>query len=177
MLPVRCTVRCPMDGFRCAWMRLQHPCALAGEQCGGALQSLKEEEWQLVQSRCAVDKQPVYKSVVICKRHANRWLHRWQPTRCAACLQPLSSSAAMPCPEWLRERLGAAHGAVVHVRPCYKEAVAARKQAAPNKQPMKVETENTPPAPSFQIDVSLHHTCRCGSRSLARCSPALSACV
>jgi hypothetical protein len=53
----------------------------------------------------------------------------------------------------MREKLGDHHGAFVHERPCYKEAVAARKQQAAAPQPMEVEQENNPPQPTFQIDV------------------------
>jgi len=134
-------------------MRLQHPCALGGEQCSGALQSLTEEEWELVRGRCAIDERVVYDSAVMCKRHVNEWLHRYKPTRCAACPQPLSSSGSMPCPDWMREQLGAHHGAFVHKRPCYERALAAKKQQTVNTQPMEVEQENNPPQPTFHIDV------------------------
>ncbi len=157
VLLVRRAVCCVMDGICCAWMRLQHPCALGGEQCGGALQSLTEEEWELVRGRCAIEARPSYDSAVICKRHVNEWLHRYKPTRCAACPRPLSSSARMPCPEWMRKQLGAHHGAFVHVRPCYLEAVAAKKEQAADTQPMAVEQENSPPQPTFHIDVSTTH--------------------
>ena len=121
---------------------LQHPCALGGEQCGGALQSLTEEEWELVRGRCAIDERVTYYSAVICKRHVNEWLHRYKPTQCAACPHPLSSSGSMPCPDWLREKLGSHRGAFVHKRPCYEKALAAKKQQAADTQPMEVEPED-----------------------------------
>ena len=135
-------------------MRVQHPCALSGEQCGGALQSLSEEEWQLVRGRCAINGQSIYDSPLVCKRHADEWLHRYKPTQCAACPQPLSASGSMACPEWLRQQLGAHHGAAVHKRPCYQNALAAKKQQADATPPMQVEQENRPPPLPFQIDVS-----------------------
>ena len=107
-----------------------------------------------MRGRCTIDQRAIHDSAVICKRHADEWLHRYQPTRCAACPRPLSSSGSMPCPEWMREQLAAQHGASVHVRPCYKAAVAAKKQQAADTQPMEVEPENNPPPPTFQIDVS-----------------------
>ena len=119
----------------------------------------------------------MYDTPVICKRHADEWLHRYKPTKCAACPQPLSSSAWRVCPEWLREQLGAPHGAFVHKRPCYQAALAVKNQQAADQQPMEVEQENNPPPPSFQIDVSHHDACRCGSRTLSGCSHALSVCV
>jgi hypothetical protein len=125
---------------------LQHPCALRGEQCSGALQSLTEEEWELVRGRCTIDERVVYDSAVICKHHVNEWLHRYKPSRCAACPNPLSSSGSMPCPDWMREQLGANHGTAVHVRPCYKAAVAAKKQQTADSRPMEVEQENIFPS-------------------------------
>jgi len=135
---------------------LQHPCALSGEQCGGALQSLTEEEWKLLRGRCAISERATYDAAVVCKRHADEWRHWYKPPRCAACPRPLSASAWRPCPEWMREQLGAQHGAAVHKRPCYEKALAAKKQRAADPQPMEVEQENKPPQPTFHIDVSQH---------------------
>jgi len=106
------------------------------------MQSLTEAEWELVRGRSAIDERVVYDSAVMCKRHVNEWLRRYKPTRCAACPNPLSSSGSMPCPDWMREQLGAQQGAAVHVRPCYKAAVAARKRQTADTQPMEVEQEN-----------------------------------
>src|SRR4029078_7753663 len=105
-----------------------------------------EEEWELVRGRCAIEARTSYDSAVICKRHVNEWLHRYKPTQCAACSRPLSSSARMPCPEWMREKLGAHHGAFVHVRPCYINAVAAKKKQVSSNQPMAVNPENISPS-------------------------------
>jgi hypothetical protein len=164
VLFVCCAVCSRTHGLFAVLMRMQHPCALGGEQCGGALQSLKEEEWELVRGRCAIDERVVYDSAAICKRHVDEWLHWYKPTRCAACPRPLSSSARRPCPEWMREQLGAQHGAFVHERPCYKAAVEAKKRQAADPQPMEVEQENRPPQPTFQIDVSQHTHSSSGSR-------------
>ena len=114
------------------------------------------DEEQLLHSRCAMDGQATQDSAVICKKHGNEWLQRYKPTKCAACPQPLSSSGSMPCPDWLREKLGAHHGAFVHKRPCYEKALAAKKQQAADTQPMEVEQENNPHQPTFHIDVSQH---------------------
>ena len=91
----------------------------------------------------------------ICQRHHDQWLQHYKPTRCAACPVPLAS-AARPCPEWLREELQALHGAFVHLRPCYLEAVARRKQKTNHtSEPMETEEENIPTQQTnFQIDVS-----------------------
>jgi hypothetical protein len=109
-----------------------------------------------VRGRCAIDEGIVYDSAVICKRHVNEWLHRYKPTQCAACPQPLSSSASMACPEWLRQQLGAHHGASLHKRPCYEKALAAKKQQAADTQLIKVEPDNNPPQQAFQLDVCQH---------------------
>jgi len=156
VLLVCCAVCSRTHGLPAVLMRMQHPCALSSEQCSGALQSLTEEKWELVRGRCATDERVTYDAAVICKRHADEWLHWYKPTRCAACPRPLSSSARMPCPEWMREQLGAPHGAFVHVRPCYLEAVAAKKQQTADTQPMEVEQENELPNKTFQLDVSQH---------------------
>ena len=115
-----------------------------------------EEEWKLVRERCTIDKRATYNAAVICKRHADAWLHRYKPTKCAACPQSLSSSGSMACPEWMRKQLGAHHGAFVHKRPCYEKALAAKKQQVAVSQPMEVEQENNPPQPTFHIDVNQH---------------------
>ena len=83
----------------------------------------------------------------------------------------------MPCPEWLRGQLGASHGAFVHKRPCYQTALAEKKQQAADQQPMEVEQENSPPLPSFQINVRQHYTDSSGSRTRSARSPALSSFV
>ena len=113
-------------------------------------------EEQLLHGRCEMDGQAVQNSPVICKKHGNEWLHRYQPTQCAACPTPISSSGRRPCPEWLREQLGAHHGAFVHKRPCYEKALAAKKQQAADTQPMEMEQENELPNKTFQLDVSQH---------------------
>ena len=135
---------------------LQRPCALSSEQCSGALQSITEEEWRLVRERCTIDERVTYDAAVICKRHADEWLHRYKPKRCAACPMPLSSSARMPCPEWMREKLGAQHGAFVHVRPCYLEAVTAKKQQTAGTQPMEVEPETISPSQFYPLTSVSH---------------------
>jgi hypothetical protein len=166
-----------MDGFCCEWTRCQHPCALSGEQCGGTLQSLTEGEWSLLRSRCAIAERMVHDSSVVCKRHANEWVHRYKPTRCAACPAPLSSSGWRLCPEWLREQLGAEHGATVHERPCYKEAVAAKKQQVADTQPSEVKQEIQPSQPTFHIDVSDHTHCNQASCLATEHSPTLLLCA
>ena len=90
-----------------------------------------------MRGRCAIDDRVVYNSAVVCKQHVDEWLHRYKPTKCAACPRSLSSSAWRPCPEWLREQLAAQHGAFVHERPCYREAVAAKQRQAADPQPIK----------------------------------------
>jgi hypothetical protein len=157
VLLVCCAVCLCTHGLSTVLMCVQHPCALSGEQCSGALQSLTKAEWKLVRGRCAIDERATFDSAVICKRHSDEWLHWYKPQRCAACPQPLSSSGSMPCPEWLREQLGAHHGAFVHKRSCYETALAAKKQHAADTQPMVVEQENIPPQPTFHIDVSTTH--------------------
>ena len=112
------------------------------------MQSLTEEEWKLVRGRCTIDERVVYDNAVICKRHADEWLHWYKPTRCAACPQPLSSSACRPCPEWMREKLGAHHGAFVHKRPCYEKALVAKSQQAADAESMEVEQESSFPSQS-----------------------------
>ncbi len=159
-------------------MRMQHPCALSSEQCSRALQSLTEEEWELVRGRCAIDERVTYDAAVICKRHADEWLHWYKPTRCAACPNPLSSSAWRPCPEWMREQLGAQQGAFVHERPCYKAAVAAKKQLAADTQPMEVEQGNIFPSQSVhssQPAMRRHRSVRACIPTLT-CSSALLGC-
>lgn len=140
---------------------LQRPCALSNDRCGGVLQSLTEEEWKTVRERCIIDGRHTYDSTVMCKHHVNEWLHRYKPTSCAACPRPLSASSSMQCPEWMRQQLNTHHGAFVHVRPCYYEALAARKQRAADTRPVEVQQENEQPKRTFQIDVSQHniHTC------------------
>jgi hypothetical protein len=120
------------------------------------MQSLTEEEWKLVRGRCTIDERVVYDSAVICKRHADEWLHWYKPTRCAACPQPLSSSACRSCPEWMREKLGTHHGAFVHVRPCYRATVAVQKRQTANTQPMEVETEDNFPSQSSPLMSVIH---------------------
>ncbi len=156
VLLVCCCVCLRTHGLSAALMRLQHPCALSGEQCSGALQSPTEAEWKLVRERCLIDERVTYDSTVICKRHADEWLHWYKPARCAACPNPLSASGSMPCPEWMREQLGAHHGTFVHVRPCYKAAVARRRRQTTDTQPMEVEQENISPPQNFQLDVRQH---------------------
>jgi hypothetical protein len=78
----------------------------------------------------------------------NEWLHRYKPTR-LRCLP--AASGNMPCPEWMRQQLGAHHGAFVHVRPRYKSAVAAKKQQAADNQPMEVEPTPIFPCQLFQL--------------------------
>jgi len=56
----------------------------------------------------------------------------------------------------MREQLATQHGAFVHVRPCYKAAVEAKKRQAADPRPMEVEQENRPPQPTFHIDVRQH---------------------
>ncbi len=92
--------------------------------------SLSEEQYKQVVGRCAVEGMQTQDSRSICQLHRDRWLQHYKPTKCAACPQPLSSSAWRPCPEWMREQLGVHHGAFVHKRPCYEKAL-----AASNKQP------------------------------------------
>ena len=104
-----------------------------------------------MRGRCAIDERVVYDSAVICKRHVDEWLHWYKPTQCAACPQPLSSSGSMPCPEWMREQLAAQHGAAVHERPCYENALAAKKQQAADTQPTEVEPEDMFPSQSCPL--------------------------
>lgn len=115
---------------------------------------MSEEQYLQVVGRCAVHGMQTQDSRSICQLHHDRWVHRYKPTQCAACPQPLSASGSMPCPEWMREQLDAHHGAFVHVRPCYKAAVAAKKQQAGNNQPMEMEEENEQPNKQFTQDVS-----------------------
>ena len=135
---------------------LQHTCAIGGDQCGGVLQSLTDEEWRVVRGRCIIDDRCTYDSTVICKHHVDELLHWYKPKRCAACPRPLSASANMQCPEWMREQLHAHHGTFVHIRPCYKEAVAVKKQQAANTLPVEVKQENEQPKQTFQINVRQH---------------------
>jgi len=136
----------------------QHRCVIGGDACGGELQSLTDEEWRVVRGRCIIDGRHTYDNTAICKRHTDELLHRYKPTVCAACPRPLSASSSMQCLEWMREQLGAHHGVFVHVRPCYYEALAVRKQRAANTQPVEVKQENEQPKRTFQIDVSQHNT-------------------
>ena len=156
---------------------MQSQCAVRGDRCDAVLQRMTAAEEQLLHGRCEMDGQAVQNSPVICKKHGNEWLHRYKPTRCAACPRRLSSSGSMPCPEWMRVQLAAQHGAFVHVRPCYKAAVEAKKRQAADPQPMEVEQENRPPAPTFQIDVSQHTHSSSGSRTCTTHSHALALCV
>ncbi len=134
----------------------QHPCVVAGRSCNGVLHPLTAEEARVVRGRCLTDNTALTDASVICKRHFNELLQRYKPTRCAACPQPLSSSGSMACPEWMREQLGAHHGAFVHVQPCYKAAVAAKKQQAAVSQPMEVERENILPFQSRPLTSVSH---------------------
>ena len=156
VLLVLCVLCGVMAVLRGRWLILQHPCVIGGHSCNGVLHSLTDEEWKLVQGRCQFDERITYESSVICKRHFNELLQRYKPTRCAACPQPLSASASRPCPEWMREQLHAHHGAFVHKRPCYENALAARKQPAADTRPVEVQQENEQPQQTFQIDVSQH---------------------
>jgi len=103
----------------------------------------------------------------ICQTHHDKWLQHYKPTRCAACPEPLST-ATRPCPEWLREKLQAQQGAFVHERPCYKEAVAARKKAQETSSPMEEDKENLASASKFEIDVSLLNTQFMASKQIDR---------
>ena len=107
-----------------------------------------------MRERCTIDERVTYDAAVICKRHADEWLHRYKPKRCAACPMPLSSSAWRPCPEWMREQLHAHHGAFVHKRPCYEKALSAKKQQVSNNQPMEMAKENEQSNTPFTLDVS-----------------------
>jgi len=119
--------------------------------------TLSEEQYLQVVGRCASDGNVQTQDTRnICQLHRDRWLQHFKPTKCAACPQPLSASASRPCPEWMREQLHAHHGAFVHVRPCYLEAVAAKKQPAADTRPMEVQQENEQPNKTFQIDVRQH---------------------
>jgi len=129
-----------------------------GGQCDSILQRMTNEEQQMLHGRCAIDGQATQDATVICKKHGNEWLHRYKPTRCAACPNPLSISASRPCPEWMREQLNTHHGAFVHKRPCYEKALAAKKQQAVGTQPMEVEQENQQQRHTFQINVRQHKT-------------------
>ena len=100
----------------------------------------------MADGRCEMDGRRVLDSATqMCLKHVNELLRRYKPTKCAACPQPLSS-AWRSCPEWMREQLNAQHGAFVHVRPCYLNAVAAKKKQASNNQPMAVNPENISPS-------------------------------
>ena len=128
---------------------------MRGDRCDAVLQRMTAAEEQLLHGRCAMDGQAAQNSPVICKKHGNEWLHRYKPTRCAACPQPLST-AWRPCPEWMREKLGAHHGAFVHVRPCYLEAVTAKKQQTAGTQPMEVEPETISPSQFYPLTSVSH---------------------
>jgi len=101
-------------------------------------------------SRCVLDS-----ATQMCLKHVNELLRRYKPTKCAACPQPLSS-AWRPCPEWMSEQLGAPHGAFVHVRPCYLEAVTAKKQQTAGTQPMEVEPETISPSQFYPLTSVSH---------------------
>jgi len=106
--------------------------------------------------RCEMDGRRVLDSATqMCLKHVNELLRRYKPTKCAACPQPLSSGG-MPCPEWLREQLGAHHGAFVHMRPCYEKTLAAKKQQAADTQPMEVEQENISPSQTSPLTSVSH---------------------
>ncbi len=138
-------------------MRSQAWCICRDGCCSGMQRSVDEQQYLQVIGRCMVDAVQTQDSRSICQQHHDRWLQHYKPTRCAACPTPLAS-AARACPEWLREQLGAAHGSYVHVRPCYLDAVAQRKQAnrsSHTSDSVETEPENIPPpASTFQIDVS-----------------------
>jgi hypothetical protein len=74
----------------------------------------------------------------------------------------------------MRKQLDAQHGTFVHVRPCYKAAVAEKKRTTADPQPIEVEQENNPPPSSFKIDVSQQINCRSGSPMLAQFTHAFS---
>ena len=152
-----------MHGCDCACMLSQHQCVIGGDVCGGELCSLTDEQWRVVRERCIIDGRHTYDNTVMCKRHVDELLHRYNPTVCAACPHPLSASASRPCPEWMREQLHTHHGAFVHVRPCYYEAMAAKKQRATNALPVEVEQENEQPQQQFTVDVSTHNTNTCNN--------------
>lgn len=109
---------------------------------------ISERAHHTVGSRTPVDTR------TICQSHWDRWWKRWRPTQCAACLKPLAASGSMLCPEWMRQQLGAQHGASVHDRPCYRQAVAAKKPQSANTQPMEVTQEIAIRQPTFQLNVS-----------------------
>ena len=120
--------------------------------------TLSKEQYLQVVGRCASDGNvQTQDAQSICQLHHDRWLQHYKPTTCAACPNPLSISASRPCPEWMREQLITHHGTFVHVRPCYLEAVRAKKQRAANSEPMEVEKENEQPKQTFHIDVSQHN--------------------
>ncbi len=177
VLLVCCAVCCVVAGSGQYWLISQHPCVIAGSSCNGLLHPLTEHEAQLVRERCLADGRQHANAAVICKRHFNELLQRYKPTRCAACPTPLSASGSMPYPEWMREQLCAHHGSFVHVRPCYKAAVAAKKRQAADTQPMEVEQENIAPPPTFQVDVSQHTNKSSGSRTHTAHSHTLSLCT
>ena len=137
-------------------VRAQVWCVCRSRECAGTQRSLSEEQYLQVVGRCAVEGMQTQDSHSICQLHHDRWIHRYKPTKCAACPQPLSS-AWRPCPEWMREQLHTHHGAFVHERPCYKEAVARRTRQAADTQP-EVEQENEQPNinQTFQLDVRQH---------------------
>ena len=136
-----CTLRFPR---RC--VRSQGWCVRRDGCCSGIQRTLSEEQYLQMMGRCAEEGVQTQDSRSICQHHHDRWLQHFKPTKCAACPRPLSSSGSMPCPEWMREQLNAQHGAFVHVRPCYLNAVAAKKQQASNNQPMAVNPENISPS-------------------------------
>jgi len=94
--------------------------------CAGLCRTLTDEQYQVVEGRCTFITSD---SRSICQHHHDVWLHRYKPQTCAACLSPLTR-AYRSCPSWLAEQLQTPRGSFVHERPCYKEEVAKRKQAA-----------------------------------------------
>ena len=132
-------------------------CVCRDGGCAGSHRTLSDEQYLQVAGRAATDGDTqIQDTRSICQLHHDRWLHRYKPTKCAACPQPLSACGSMQCPEWMREQLNAHHGAFVHKRPCYEKALAAKKQPAANTLPAEVEQENEQPQQTFQIDVSQH---------------------
>ncbi len=146
-----CAVRCAVSP-----VHAQVWCVCRSRECLGTQRSLSEEQYLQVVGRCAMEAVQTQDSRSICQLHHDRWVHRYKPTQCAACPQPLPASASMLCPKWLREQLAAHHGARVHVRPCYLAAMAAKKQQASNNQPMEIEEENEQSNKPFTVDVSTH---------------------
>jgi hypothetical protein len=119
-----------------------------------------------------------YDTAVVCKRHVDEWLHRYKPTKCAACPQPLTSSGSMPCPEWMRKQLAAQHGAFVHKRPCYETALAAKNQQAADTQPIAEKQATISPCQSYHSRQSAmrRHRSICACTSTLTCSSALLVC-